>query len=110
MEEPRELLLPREGLMEPRELLLPREGLMEPRELLLPREGLMEPRELLLLPRELLPEPWEPLWACAGASRTRRTVVRTRESWRSRRIAIPLGAVRMADGASKLGAFGVRGT
>jgi hypothetical protein len=57
MEEPRELLLPWEGLMLPRELE-PRE--LEPRELE-PRE--LEPRELE--PRELEPreeEPRELLW------------------------------------------------
>ena len=104
-EDPREMPLDREGLMLPRELVLPRE-LMEPRELL-PREGLMLPRELL--PRELLweaPEPREPLeprCAWVGASRTRRIVGRRRESWRIRRITVLFVAVRMADGASKMG-------
>jgi len=35
-------------------------------------------------------------------------VARTMESWRIRRIAVPFGAVRRVDGASKLEVFGRR--
>ena len=92
-----------------RTALEPTEGLL-PLELLalelLPLELL--PLELLplglLLPLELLCEalaPLEPRCASTGASRTKRIVVRTRESWRIWRIAVPFGAVRMRDGCLK---------
>ena len=73
-------------------------------ELLLPLELLLLPLELLLLPLELLCEalaPLEPRCASTGASRMKRSVVRTKESWRIWRIAVPFGAVRMRDGCLK---------
>jgi len=78
---------------------------------LLPRELLpleTEPRELL--PLELLCEalaPLEPRCAWAGASRARRSEVRTSVSCRIWRIAFLFGAVRIRDGSSKL--RGLRG-
>jgi hypothetical protein len=122
-EEPMEVPLEE---VEPDELtrdeeLLGLEGLiLEPTEGLLPLELLpleLLPLELLppelLLPLELLCEalaPLEPRCASTGASRTKRIVVRTRESWRIWRIAVPFGAVRIRDGSSKQEGFVVLGS
>lgn len=98
-----ELLGLEELMREPTEELLPLELL--PLELL-PLELL--PLELLplalLLPLELLCEalaPLEPRCASTGTSRTKRVVVRMRESLRRWRIAVPFGAVRRRDGCLK---------